>query len=160
MKTPDSAIIVRAADAEVIAGGSITLLAEAATAGGAIAVNRSLLPAAYSGVPPHYHERSTELFFVLDGGMRVLAGEQMLTLGPGDVLVVPAGVVHALAPADGTHADFLAIATPVTERFDYYRLIDRVQVGAAQPQEILDTQERYDNRFVASAAWDEARAAA
>jgi len=161
MTTPDTTpFVIRADEAEVIAGGSITLLSETGSAGGAIAVNRSFLPEGYSGVPPHFHERTTEMFFLLDGGLRALVGEQVLTLGPGDVLVVPAGVVHALAPAGGTHADFLAIATPVTDRFDYYRLIDRVQAGAAKPQEILDTQERYDNRFVESAAWNEARAAA
>jgi hypothetical protein len=92
--------------------------------------------------------------------MQALAGEQVLTLGPGDLLVAPAGVVHALAPAAGTDADLLVVATPVTDRVEYYRLLDRVQAGAAQPQEIFDTQERYDNHFVASAAWDEARAAA
>jgi mannose-6-phosphate isomerase-like protein (cupin superfamily) len=160
MTTPGLPILTRADEAEVIAGGSITLLAEAMTDGGALAVNRSLLPEGSAGVPPHYHERTTELFFVLDGGMQALAGEKVLTLGPGDLLIAPAGVVHALAPAAGTDADLLVIATPVTERFDYYRLLDRVQAGAAQPQEIVDTRERYDNHFVASAAWDEARAVA
>jgi uncharacterized cupin superfamily protein len=156
MTTPEFAV-ARAADGEQLAGGSITLLAELATAGGALAVNRSLLPAGSSGVPPHYHQRTTELFFVLDGGLQALAGDEVMTLGRGDLLVAPAGVVHALAPADGTSADFLVVATPVTDRFDYYRLLDRVQAGAAAPDEIRATQERYDNHFVKSEAW-EARA--
>jgi uncharacterized cupin superfamily protein len=160
MKAPELPILTLAAEAEVIAGGSITLLAETATAGGAMAVNRSLLPAGSAGVPPHYHERTTELFFVLGGGLTALAGERVVTLEAGDLLLAPAGIVHALAPAAGKEADLLVVATPVTERFDYYRLLDRVQAGAAQPHEILDTQERYDNHFVASAAWDEARAGA
>jgi uncharacterized cupin superfamily protein len=148
-----SPLLVRAADAEVLAAGSITLLAEIATSAGALAVNRSLLPAGSAGVPPHYHERTTELFLVLAGGLRALAGERVVTLGEGDLLAAPAREVHALAPAPGQHAEFLVVAAPVTERFDYYRLLDRVQAGAAQPAEIAATQERYDNHFVDSAAW-------
>jgi mannose-6-phosphate isomerase-like protein (cupin superfamily) len=155
MHTLDSPVLTRAADAEVLAGGSITLLAEIAKS----AVNRSLLPADSAGVPPHYHEHTTELFFVLDGGLEALAGERVVTLGPGDLLAVPARVVHALAPAPGERADFLVVATPVTDRFEYYRLLDRVQAGTAKPAEILETQARYDNHFVDSDAWREARGA-
>jgi uncharacterized cupin superfamily protein len=146
-------ILTRADEAEVIAGGSITLLAEAATAGGELAVNRSLLPEGSAGVPPHYHERTTELFFVLGGGLQALAGERVVTLGVGDLLVAPAGVVHALAPASGADADLLVVATPVTDRFDYYRLLDRVIAGTANPSEIRATGRQYDNHFVDSAAW-------
>jgi uncharacterized cupin superfamily protein len=154
MQTLDYPVVARAADSEVLAGGSIALLAEIA----GTAVNRSLLPEGSAGVPPHYHERTTELFFVIDCGLLALAGERVVTLGAGDTLAVPAGVVHALAPAPGASADFLVVATPVSGRFDYYRLLDRVQAGTAQPAEILATQERYDNHFVDSDAWNEARA--
>jgi uncharacterized cupin superfamily protein len=153
-----TAMLTRATQAEVLAGGSITLLAEMATAGGELAVNRSLLPEGSAGVPPHYHDRTTELFFVLGGGLQALAGDRVDTLGAGDLLVAPAGVVHALAPAAGAEADLLVVATPTIDRFDYYRLLDRVAAGEAEPREILETQARYDNHFVASAAWDEARA--
>jgi hypothetical protein len=79
----------------------------------------------------------------------------VVTLGPGDLLAVPAGVVHALAPAPGTGADLLVVATPVADRFDYYRLLDRVHAGAAEPGEIRATEDRFDNHFVDSAAWTE-----
>jgi len=151
MNSPE--LLTRAADAEVIAGGTITLLGEAPIAGGELAVNRALLPEGYAGVPPHLHERTTECFFVLGGRLEALAGERIVVLEEGDFLLVPAGTVHALAPAHGTHADFLSIATPTTERFAYYRLLDAVQRGDAQPQELGATGPRFDNRFVESAAW-------
>jgi hypothetical protein len=38
-----------------------------------------------------------------------------------------------------------------------YRLCDRVMKGQASPQEILDTQQRFDNHFLNSPIWQEAR---
>jgi hypothetical protein len=42
-------------------------------------------------------------------------------------------------------------------RFDYYRLLDRVQRGEASPQEIRDSQDRFDNHYVDSPVWKAAR---
>jgi hypothetical protein len=41
----------------------------------------------------------------------------------------------------------------VKDRFEYFRLGDRVIKGQASPQEILDSQERFDNHFIDSPTW-------
>ena len=43
----------------------------------------------------------------------------------------------------------------ITERLGYFRLIDRVRRGVADPQEVLATQEKYDNHFIRSKAWND-----
>lgn len=43
--------------------------------------------------------------------------------------------------------------SPGTARFDYYRLLDRVHRGEADPQEIADSQDRFDNHYVDSPVW-------
>jgi hypothetical protein len=60
-------------------------------------------------------------------------------------------------PADGSGADFLVVFAPGTERFDYYRLLDRLHVGRATVQDLHDTQDRFDNHDLPSRAWEEAQ---
>lgn len=156
------AVIVRAADAEALEsdpGSVITLLADTDTTGGLLTSNRSLLREGSDGAPPHYHQRSAELFFMIGGALQVLLGDQVVTLQQGDLLVVPPGLPHAFAPAPGSDADVLFVFTPGTARFDYYRLLDRVYAGEAAVQEITETQERFDNHYVESEAWRRARGA-
>lgn len=153
---PQSPILVAAAGAEVLADGPtslITLLADADATEGALTVNRSLLREGSPGAPPHFHTRATETFFVIDGTLRVLAGEKIVTLNRGDLLVIPPHLPHAFAPAPGAAADILVTFTPGLLRFDYYRLLERVYRGEADPQEIGASSERFDNHYFDSPAW-------
>lgn len=156
------ATLVRANDAEVLGSDPssvITLLADPDTTGGALTSNRSLLRAGSAGAPPHLHHRSAELFFVLGGALQALTGDEVHTLGEGDFLLVPPNVPHAFGPTADSDADILVVFTPGTARFDYYRLLDRLHRGDASTQEILDSQERFDNHYVDSPVWREACAA-
>ncbi|TDQ45512.1 cupin domain-containing protein [Actinorugispora endophytica] len=151
-----SPLLVRADDAEVLEDGPtslITLLADADATGGAVTANRATLRKGSPGAPPHRHTRAAELFFVLDGTLQVLAGEEILTLGAGDFLVVPPNLPHAFAPAPGEEAEVLVAFTPGTERFDYYRLLERVYRGEAEAREIGESSERFDNHYVDSPVW-------
>jgi len=153
---PQPPVLVTAADAEVLADGPtslITLLADADATHGALTVNRSLLRKGSPGAPPHFHTRATETFFVIDGTLRVLAGEEILTLHRGDLVVVPPHLPHAFAPAPGEEADILVTFTPGIMRFDYYRLLERVYRGEADPKEIGASSERFDNRYFDSPVW-------
>jgi mannose-6-phosphate isomerase-like protein (cupin superfamily) len=152
-----SAALVRAADAEVLTASDITLLADADATNGLLTSNRSLFREGSDGAPPHFHEHAAELFFVIDGSLRVLLGEQVVTLHKDDFLVVPPKLPHAFAPAPGAEADVLFVYTPGKARFDYYRLLERLYTGQADPQELADTQDRYDNHYVESPVWTRAR---
>jgi mannose-6-phosphate isomerase-like protein (cupin superfamily) len=153
-------VLVRAANGETLTsdpGGMITLLADATATSGALNSHRSTFRDGYDGAPPHYHTRSAELFFVLDGSLQVLLGEEIVVLEQHDFLVVPPGVPHAFAAAPGGDADVLFVFAPGVERFEYYRLLDRVHRGEAGWQEIHDTQDRFDNHYVDSSIWKLAR---
>ena len=81
--------LLRAADAEVLdgdPGGTIAVLADLR---GTLTSNRSFMRAGSAGAPPHRHQRSAELFFVLDGALDVLLEDRIVTLEQGDLLVVP-----------------------------------------------------------------------
>lgn len=145
--------LVRATDAEVLPASGITLLADAAGTGGVLTSNRSFMAAGTDGAPPHLHSGAAELFFVLDGTLDVLLGEEIVTVTVNDLLVVPAGLPHAFAPAKDASADVLFVYTPSKPRFDYYRLLERLYTGEADAAELADTQDRYDNHYVDSPVW-------
>lgn len=157
MHTDTSPRPVRAQDAEILHGDPdsvLTLLADPEHTAATLTCNRSLLRRGSAGAPPHLHERSAEMFYVLDGRLEVLVDDAITVLGAGDLLVVPPAVPHAFAPAGDTDVDVLVVFTPGTARFDYYRLLDRMHRGLATPQEVTDSQVRFDNRYVDSVTWD------
>jgi mannose-6-phosphate isomerase-like protein (cupin superfamily) len=50
--------------------------------------------------PWHHHETEDEMFVVWRGVFRVEFRDHVVTLGPGDLIVVPAGVEHRTAADD------------------------------------------------------------
>lgn len=153
-------ILLRAADAEVVSdapGSDITLLADSNTTDGGFTTNRATLKQGVFGTPTHFHTRATEFFFVLEGKLQVLVDEDLHTLEKGDFLAVPPRVPHAFGPAADSDADVLVTFTPGMDRFDYYRLLDRVARGEADPKEIAESSKQYDNHYVDSPIWRAAR---
>lgn len=47
----------------------------------------------------HHHPDSDETFLVLEGGLIIAFCDREVVLGPGELLTVPAGVVHRTRPA-------------------------------------------------------------
>jgi uncharacterized cupin superfamily protein len=151
-----SFLLTRSADAEVLELGSTTLalLADADGTDGALNANRSVIAPGTAGPPPHFHNGSAEMFFVLGGRLRALAGDRVVTLDEGDFLLVPKKMTHAFATPDETGADVLIVFAPaIDERFEYFRLGERILKGQADPEEIFTSQGRFDNHFVDSVAW-------
>ncbi|MFF8382540.1 cupin domain-containing protein [Streptomyces kanasensis] len=152
-------VLVRAETAESLQDGAtslITLLADAGVTGGALTANKATFREGSPGAPAHFHTRATEMFLVLDGAMRVLVDDEVLTLRKGDFLTVPPTVPHAFAPAPGSEAEMLVVFTPGMDRFDYYRLLERVHRGEATVQDIRDSAQQYDNHYVESPVWSKA----
>lgn len=149
----EPALLVRAAEAERLDTMGVWLYADHETTRGRFSANRTFLPAGAEGPPPHFHTGSAELFFVLAGTLRVLAGDEIVDLAAHDFLLIPPYMPHAWAATADGPAHVLVTFTPGIERFEYFRLGDRVRRGAADPREILDTQDRFDNHFVDSAVW-------
>ncbi|WP_405863561.1 cupin domain-containing protein [Streptomyces sp. NBC_01515] len=152
----DESVIVRDAEAEVVgrAPTTVKLLADSSATGGALSTQRVTLSGGADGAKPHWHDNSAEMFFLLDGAAQILSGDQVVTAGPGDLIVVPPGLPHAFAAAPGTDADLLIVITPGVERFEYFRHLQRIALGEVGPESLLEVQELYDNHFTKSAVWD------
>ncbi|MEU6771921.1 cupin domain-containing protein [Streptomyces sp. NPDC046759] len=155
----DESVIVRAAEAEVVGGAPLTvrLLADSSATGGALSTQRVTLRSGADGAEPHWHDNSAEMFFLLDGAADILSGDEVVTAGPGDLVVVPPGKPHAFAAVPGADADLLIVITPGVERFEYFRHLQRIRLGEATRDSILEAQDLYDNHFLRSEAWDARR---
>ncbi|NKQ55364.1 cupin domain-containing protein [Amycolatopsis sp. K13G38] len=151
----DKPIISRRADHEELgAAPNFTwLIADADQTDGVMNVVRTVLGEGVDGPPPHYHKQSPEMFYLLDGALRVLLDDEVVTIEKGDYLLVPPLTQHAWGTPMGVGADVLIVKAPGNNRFDYFRLGDRIRRGLASPGEILETAERFDNWFVENAAW-------
>jgi mannose-6-phosphate isomerase-like protein (cupin superfamily) len=154
-------VVVREAEAEIVGGGSTIgrLYADSPATGGALSSQRITLQGGAPGATPHHHNGSSELFYVLSGAAEMLAGERVLTATAGDLVVVPAGTVHAFAAATARDADLLIIITPGIERFEYFRHLQRIGTGEAPLESILEVQDTYDNHFDDSPLWQQTLAA-
>jgi quercetin dioxygenase-like cupin family protein len=60
----------------------------------------------------HYHADQEELIYVLSGALEHWIDHEKRTLGPGDSVFMPAGVVHATFNAGDEDATVLAILGP------------------------------------------------
>ena len=154
-------VVVRQDDAEMPGGPPVTgrLYADSSATGGALSSQRITLANGAAGATPHHRTASSELFHVLSGSAELLAGERVRTARQGDLVVVPPGTVHAFAAAPATDADLLIIITPGVERFEYFRHLQRIMTGEVPLESILEVQDRYDNHFDQSPAWQQALAA-
>jgi mannose-6-phosphate isomerase-like protein (cupin superfamily) len=141
-------LLIRGSEAETLAGGRITLYAD----GSPLSAARSKLPKDTDGAAPHYHSAAAEIFFIIEGGLLVLSGNDIVEVREGDYLLVPPGTAHAFRTPPDTSVDMLFLM-PNTMRFDYFRLLDRISKGDANPQEILETQEKFDNHFIQTPRW-------
>lgn len=64
------------------------------------------------GVPAHTHPSQVERFEILAGRVEFLRGAEKVVAGPGDEVVVPAGVKHAFEHVEGEPARFRCRVSP------------------------------------------------
>ncbi|MEV0801498.1 cupin domain-containing protein [Kribbella sp. NPDC050281] len=146
-------VLVRAAEAEVLPAAGVTLFADVADTGGHLTSHRSILRPGKDSAPPHQHQEASELFFVLTGSLRVLLGDDLITLAKGDFLVVPPNTPHAFEAAGDENTEVFFVLTHAKPRFDYYRLLERVYRGETDAAELAQTSDLYDNHYIESPTW-------
>src|ERR1700754_5109298 len=64
------------------------------------------------GPPPHVHGRTDETFYVVDGELEFLNGEQTMTVSTGDAVFLPHGTVHRFYNSGLQPAKLVFLYTP------------------------------------------------
>jgi mannose-6-phosphate isomerase-like protein (cupin superfamily) len=148
----DSSVIIRAAEAELV--GAVTLLADSNACGGALSTVRARLEKGLDGARPHRHDRSAEMFYMLDGALDILVGREIVRAQKGDMVVVPPRMPHAFSAPPDHSAELLIVITPGVERFGYFHQLLRITRGELPPESLRDVQELYDTWFLQSPEWE------
>ncbi|MGW5189542.1 cupin domain-containing protein [Kribbella sp. NPDC004138] len=146
-------VLIRASEAETLSASGVTLLADIPDTGGHLTSHRSIFQPGKEGAPPHLHREAAELFFVLDGSLRVLTGENLVELNQGDYLLVPPNTPHAFEAAGNKPAEVLFVLTNARPRFGYYRLLESAYQGETDWAEVAKTSDLYDNHYIESSTW-------
>ncbi|MFN2560760.1 MAG: cupin domain-containing protein [Jatrophihabitans sp.] len=152
-------VMKRAASAETLIAPSIELrlLLDSTATCGALSAHRVRLGNGADGANPHRHVRSSEMFYVLDGMVDLLVGDDVITATTGDLVVVPPGSPHAFAASAGQNGELLVVITPGIDRFDFFRSVHSVLTGATSPSSLKGVGERFDNYPAAAPGWDALR---
>ena len=94
-----------------------------------IAVMESLAP--HGDSPPlHVHHTEDEVFHVLEGQLRVRAGDTEVTIGAGETILAPKGVPHTYRVESHEGARWLVI----TRRGDFERFVHSLSRPAERPE--------------------------
>jgi quercetin dioxygenase-like cupin family protein len=72
------------------------------------------------GARPHIHRHLTEIFYVADGEVELLAGEQRLIGTRGTLLLAPPTAVHGFANTGDVRATLLIMFCPADTREKYF----------------------------------------
>ncbi|MET9490418.1 cupin domain-containing protein [Nocardia sp. NPDC006630] len=142
-------------DAETLGTESthVRLLIDSNDAGGSASTLEVTMSRGADGATPHFHTKSDELFYVADGELQLLAGDRFVTVGAGGSVIVPKLMPHAFGASPDSSARILIALMPGVERFEYFRLLDRIAKGESTYQDLLDSQEEFDNHFIDRPDW-------
>jgi mannose-6-phosphate isomerase-like protein (cupin superfamily) len=132
-------------DGEHIDAIGVTIKATGEDTGGTLYLGENVVPPGFLGPPPHYHERLHDMFYVLDGTLTVLVGEETLELGPGSFACVPPGVVHTFSNPADSPVRILNFNTP--SGWESY-MRDLGAAAATTPDAIARVASRYDIKIV------------
>ena len=66
----------------------------------------------------HYHPKTEEIYFILEGSGQMRMDEESQTVGPGDAIAIPPGSVHRITNIGSTVLRFLCCCAPAYEHED------------------------------------------
>jgi mannose-6-phosphate isomerase-like protein (cupin superfamily) len=130
------------------AGSATTVKAPSEATAGRFFVSETELAAGFPGPPPHVHDELVDSFYVLEGTLDLIVGDERLTLCAGGYACVLPGTRHTFANSSGRPVRFLNINAP--GGFEHYmRDLARASAeGDLTSQRIGEIASRYDVRVV------------
>ncbi len=67
---------------------------------------------------PHYHPKTEEIYYILEGTGEMRLGDERRTVGPGDAIAIPPGIEHQITNSGTEVLKFLCCCAPAYEHED------------------------------------------
>ena len=100
------------------------------------------------GPPPHLHRDREEYFFVLEGSYALSVNGNESTIGPGTLVFVPRGTVHAFKNVTDAMGKILEWTIP-GDNGDYFRAMHHMEAnGGFNPDTFAAINQRFVTEFV------------
>ncbi len=119
-------------------GHPMKSLIESADSEGGISLFEVTVPPKTSGPPPHIHQHEDEYFIILEGELRVLNGDDIITARPGMVATLTRGHQHTFWNNTDKDVRYLLGIAPGHFGGFFDQVVMDIQArGAVAPQEII-----------------------
>ena len=115
---------------------AVRFLVEAEATGGSAALFEFDVPAGVPTPPPHSHDAYEETLYGLSGTLTWTVGDVTTTVGPGEVLTIPRGVVHRFENLGDEPSTQLAVVTPGRLGPSYFRELAEIVDRADGPPDV------------------------
>lgn len=108
-----------------------------------------------AGPRPHIHKNMEEIFYVADGEVELLVGDQRVTARRGTIAVVPRGAAHAFSNPGAQTSVLHIMFCPADSREKYFEGLAELTKGGRTPdgQTILALMRAYDQEPVDKSQW-------
>ena len=93
-------------------GVTIRYMTTRADTQGAWSLLEYTAPPHFAGSPLHWHRRTAEAFYVLEGAVTIQVGERTIKAAAGAFVLVPTSVVHTFSNPEDELARFLTLVSP------------------------------------------------
>jgi quercetin dioxygenase-like cupin family protein len=128
-------------------GDLYRFLVTGAESGGAYFAMEAFVPPG-GGPPPHIHRNEDETFYLVEGRIEFLLGDETVGGGPGDFVNVPRGTVHRFHNAGDTSARMILTFSPAGIEHFFVETLER----ALGPDQVaIDNVDEVAARYVAAA---------
>jgi mannose-6-phosphate isomerase-like protein (cupin superfamily) len=149
---PTNPIVLAAADGRQILGPTgqpMLVKADKTITAGAYALIEYSHAAGAPGPPAHIHREHEEAFYVIDGELTLLLGDETVSVEVGGFAIVPRGVKHSPSNTGAVPVRFFFITSPPMEDF-FIEMGDLMAAtnGKPTPSQLRDIGERHDSFFV------------
>jgi quercetin dioxygenase-like cupin family protein len=132
---------------------SFAFKATAASTGGELFLVEALLPAGFSP-PLHVHHDEHEAFYVLEGTLEIVCGDERYEAAPGSFAFLPSGIAHSFRVSDDAEARVLALAVPGGIE-EFFREVGRPAEGPGLPPQapvdvaqLTEAAARFNNQII------------
>jgi quercetin dioxygenase-like cupin family protein len=128
-------------------GDHYAFLVTGEESGGAYFVMEARVPPG-GGPPPHIHTREDETYYLLEGQIEVLLGEETVVAGPNDFVNIPRGSLHCFSNKGTETARMVLTFTPAGIEGWFEECLER---APNQVHEAPDNIDEVVARYVAAA---------